>query len=225
MPSIRRPTTSDVRAGLLLCFLSQVLLNTADASSYTVNIEARDEECFYVSYPPGASMMFGNYDQVDGAPSGPFSLVVMDVDKERVLFKSLKGSRVGTFKVNLKEGQKASICLQNGLLAPGRREKPHDGLERVVGFQFVVEPKDEGIGLQVQNGRLLKSSQELMRELSTLKSRHDYQRVREAKHREIVESTFSRLLWWIILESLVLVGVAAGQVMYLRRFLEKRRYI
>ena len=43
--------------------------------------------------------------------------------------------------------------------------------------------------------------------------------------REVTEETFSELLTWTIVEAVALVVVSFGQVLYFRRFLEKRRYM
>lgn len=66
-------------------------------------------------------------------------------------------------------------------------------------------------------------SEELRRRLKQLVQHHDYMRVRESSHRQITEKTFSDVLLWTLFEACVVVSVAIGQVMYFRRFLEKKR--
>jgi hypothetical protein len=168
----------------------------------------------------------------DGLSSDPLSLIIMDASNERILWRSRRGAKEGNFKVDLNENQKASFCLQNGLLTTGRGKKkqptnkPHpDGLERTVGFQFVVEPRSVVTEVFSQNSKLVKAATGLNRELMSLMSHHEYMRSREGTHRELVERIFSQLLVWAILESLAVIAVAAGQIIYFRRFLETRRYM
>jgi len=50
-------------------------------------------------------------------------------------------------------------------------------------------------------------------------------RVREQKHRDTAESTNGRVLWYSVIESMILVAVSAGQVYYLRKFFEVKRSV
>lgn len=49
--------------------------------------------------------------------------------------------------------------------------------------------------------------------------------VREATHRMTAKSTKSRIVWWSLLETVVLIGVCLFQVYYLKRFFEVKRGI
>jgi hypothetical protein len=81
-----------------------------------------------------------------------------------------------------------------------------------VGFEFTVEPKDENQELISQSDRIAQASRDLTRQIKNLYNHHTYMRTREAKHREVVEQTFSQLMIWIILEVCAVVLIAAGQV-------------
>lgn len=83
--------------------------------------------------------------------------------------------------------------------------RKHDGLDRTVGFQFSVEPNNEAKELLSQNERIIQATQDLTREITNLKNHHEFMRTREAKHREVVEQTFSQLMFWMILEAFTVV--------------------
>jgi hypothetical protein len=98
-----------------------------------------------------------------------------------------------------------------------------DGLNRYLSRGY--KPRDLSLEVATQNSKLIKAATMLNREPGTLMSRHEYMRSREGRHRELVEQIFSQLLVWAFLESVADIAVAAGQIMYFRRFLETRRYM
>ena len=200
-------------------------------AAYILNVPAKDEECLYVSAPKNAGTFFGNYDFLDDSSKAidVVSVVIMDANNHRILHRSRRGSNEGNFKVEVNPGQKLHMCVQNGIWSAGKRKtpqnRPHDGQERTVGLTFSFEPKNPAEELLNQNGRLVAATRGLIRELGRLKDHYTYMRAREAMHRETVEGTFSRLMNWTLLEGATVVSVAFGQIMYLRRFFEQRRYI
>lgn len=213
---------------LLLMIVGVSFCNAA----YIVNIPPKDEECFFVSSPKVAGTFFGNYDLLDDSSSrsaDAVSVVILDAKNQRILYRSRRGSNEGNFKVEVTSGQKLNICLQNGIWNAGKRKavqtRPHDGQDRTVGVQFSFEEKNPHVELNSQNGKLVRATRDLFRELGRLKDHYGYMRAREAKHRETVEGTFSQLMNWTCLQGLAVISVAAGQILYFRRFLEQRRYI
>lgn len=219
-------------ATLLLLIFST--LWTTTQSAYITSVAPKDEECFYIPAPLDGSLggtLHGNFDLLDdGVSPDPLSVVVIDIENENVLFRSRRRSREGIFKVNLKAEQWVNLCIQNGIVTAGRgrkttSDKKHDGLDRTVGFEFTVEPKNEAQDLMSQKDRITQASRDLTREVKNLYNHHEYMRAREARHREVVEQTFSRLMLWICLEVAAVILIAAGQIIYFRRFLERRRYI
>mmetsp|Transcript_60381 Transcript_60381/g.148161 ORF Transcript_60381/g.148161 Transcript_60381/m.148161 type:complete len:340 (-) Transcript_60381:215-1234(-) len=210
--------------------LSPFNLFSVDAA-LVASIPAKDEECYYIRPPTGKTgILYGNYDHLDDdLSSDVVSVVVIDYEEEHVLYRSRRRASEGHFKVKLKADQKVALCLQNGLTTAGRgrvsKQDLHDGKDRTIGFSFYVDIKDEAQELKEQNTRLVDASQDLTRQLGNLINHHEYMRTREANHRELVEATFSHLLIWVIVEAFAVVIIAGGQIMYLRRFLEKRRYM
>ena len=216
---------------ILQTLLSPFNLLAAVDAALVASIPAKDEECYYIRPPTGKTgILYGNYDHLDDdLSSDVVSVVVIDYEHEHVLYRSRRRASEGHFKVKLKADQKVALCLQNGLTTAGRgrvsKQDLHDGKDRTVGFSFYIDVKDEAQELKEQNTRLIDASQDLTRQLGNLINHHEYMRTREANHRELVEATFSQLLIWVIVEAFAVVIIAGGQIMYLRRFLEKRRYM
>lgn len=212
------------------CILSP-LTQIVDAA-YVTSVKAKDEECYAIHSPGNAGgILYGNFDLLDdNLSSEPVSVVIIDAKEEHVLFRSRRKSSEGVFRVHLKTDQKVNLCLQNGLVTAGRgRKSPsakaHDGQDRLIGFTYIIEPKDEKAEIHAQQGKNIRAAGELTRALGNLINHHQFMRTREGKHREVVENTFSQLMWWLILEALIVIAIAGGQILYFRNFLERRRYL
>ena len=231
---------------LLLLLLQSVANIPCTHAAYIVTVPPKDEECFFMSSPKLPGTFFGNYDMLDDDYTADASsitsqnnipesvtVVITEIVKHRVLHRSRRGTRGGNFKVDVIPGQKVRICVQNGIiLGTGgssfgkKQRKPiPDDVERTVGFQFSFEERNVHLELQAQNGKLVVATRTLIRELNRVIDHYGYMRAREAKHRETVEGTFSQLMNWTLLQGVAVIVVAAGQILYFRRFLEQRRYI
>jgi len=231
------PTRSSRRSTAFLALLAIVSCITISFgqivdAAYIVSIPEKQEECFVIASPGAAGgTLFGNFDYLnDEISAEPLSVVIIDNKEEHVLFRSRRRATEGAFRINLKPDQKVNLCLQNGIVTAGRGRKTpsarkHDGEIRVVGFEFTVDVKDENAEAHSQHQRNEKSAYELKRALSNLINHHQYMRTREGKHREVVETTFSQLMWWAVAEGISVVVIAGLQILYLRNFLERRRYM
>ena len=120
-----------------------------------------------------------------------------------------------------------------------------DGLDRAVGWALRVRSADaharwmrEKDGVAEDGARtkeksesekkaesLLELGGDLIDALENMADHQAYLREREAAHRALAEETFSAVFFWTVIEALVLLTVAGGQILYLRRFIEKRRYL
>lgn len=58
--------------------------------------------------------------------------------------------------------------------------------------------------------------------LGLIQNQQKHLRTREREHRDTAEKANSRVLWWSLLEILILVGISVLQVYYLKRFFETR---
>jgi len=217
---------------LLLLLLSMITLPISKAS-FIIQVPPRDEECFSIHvHATSGSTLFGNYDQLnDDVTADPLTILVLDRQNDRILHRSRRASKEGTFKVSLKPSQHVQLCIQNGILnvrgrsKTGRVSRHNDDAVRRVGLQFQVVPRDENEELQQQNDKNIRQATNLQQQLDTLKNHHEYMRMREAIHRSTVEETFTQVLVWALLRGVMVVVVAVVQIAYLRRFVEVRRYI
>ena len=232
--TIGRPSSLASFASLLsfLLLLSQHLQPCS--GSFVLTVPPLEEECFIIrAHSQRASILTGNFDVLDDTlPADPVSVVIMDTSNDRMRYRSPRLATEGTFKVNLDAKQRMAICVQNGirrLRTPSRgtvKDQKHiDDLDRNVGLEFLVEPRNEHVELKNANSKLMDAATGLRQKLRDLRSHHVYMKSREGKHRRIAEKTFSQLLVWCLMEAVIIILIAVGQIMYFRRFLEKRRYM
>jgi len=169
----------------------------------------------------------GNFDCLDDKLSpDPISVALYD-SQFTALWQSKPGESEGIFS-HLGSGRH-QLCISNGIESGDDIYGMYDGLSRTVGFSIRVvplQPGEEGEGPGAENtSRLIEMSSSLMTWLSSMLDHQDYMRNREAVHRDLTEATFRRVVRWTLLEAFVLVLVSSGQVIYLKKFFEQRRYL
>ena len=144
---------------------------------------------------------------------------------EQILWSSHITDTEGMFEVTTQVGGKHRLCLENGKHFKG------DGLDRHIGWAIRVRKQARALGEnmigpdQERALKLVNWAEDLGEEWETLLDHYGYLRDREATHAILSTSIISRVIRWTILEGLTLLLIALAQVMYLRKFFEKRRYL
>ena len=154
------------------------------------------------------------------------------------------------FMLCIKNGfglHKGRLARSDGEMDDDDETGGRDGLDRTVGWALRVRSVDaHAQWMREKDGKttgdadnrnkeksesekkaeaLLELGGDLIDALENMADHQSYLREREAAHRVLAEETFSAVLFWTIVEALVLASVAGGQIFYLRRFIEKRRYL
>jgi len=205
--------------------LSLTAVPTTDAS-IVITVPWKDEECYVFRTPLGPESSFtvsGNFDLLDDSLDGtPITVVVLN-EELRLLYRSPYGVSESTFELpNIPMNSRLSLCFQNGTTR--RSKQRDDNFDRTLGFEIRMTPTlvvENEIPLETK--RLLEEAESLQTKLYDLLNHQDYLRDRESIHRELTETTFSRLVRWTMAEAICLVLVAVAQVVYLRKFFETRR--
>lgn len=213
-------------------FLSTIVIlqycGVADGVLSTV-IDNGEEECFVVRAPAGeSSMISGNFDCLDDElPPDPIGVILYD-NKMTPVWRSQKGAAEGTF--SLYGTGKYELCIQNGNIGSDDYYAPKDGNDREVGFAIHVVPPSRGLENEAGpddrlTSNLLEMSNKLMAGLHTMSDHQEYMKERENKHTILADTTFDRVVQWTMLEAIVLALIACGQVLYLKKFFEQKRYL
>ena len=143
---------------------------------------------------------------------------------EKVLWSSHLGASEGTFEITIEEGGLHRFCLENG------KHFTSDKLDRTLGWAVRVRGPsrslDEEAGPDSQRAQLLvESASELQEEWETLLDHYSFLRTREGVHKQLTDAIMGRVVRWTVFEGLTLALIAAGQILYLRKFMETRRYL
>eukprot|EP00127_Corallochytrium_limacisporum_P005208 Clim_evm25s201 gene=Clim_evmTU25s201 len=178
---------------------------------FIIDVDAHDVECFFVQCQPRDKITL-TYEVMEG---GFLDIDVSAFDpSDTQLHKSQRQSS-GRVSLSARKDGRYKFCLGNEMSTR---------TVKTVKFDLTrsrIEPpeplKDE------QQNRLLQMVTELNEKLITIKHEQEYLEVREKIHREISDSTNSRVVMWSFFEALVIVAMTAGQIWYLRRFFENKR--
>ncbi|NWX96346.1 TMD11 protein, partial [Nothoprocta ornata] len=191
----------------------------------------REEKCI-IEDVPSDTLVIGNYkvqqwdihqqDFLESAPGlGMFVTVTAPTDE--VLLKKLYGPQA-TFSFTSYMSGEHIICLQSNstrLMAfAGSKLRIH--LDIRVGEHFldevVAQAKDKVNEVSVKLGHLLEQIHHISRE-------QNYEREREENFRKTSEETNSNILWWAILQTLILISVGIWQIKSLKDFFIAKKLV
>lgn len=197
------------------CWLDDPPTKNTNTNSTTITTNANQ--------PPRA-LRSGDFDLLDDDLSSTPISARLESD-EKILWSSHSTDTEGIFEVTTHVGGKHRLCLENG------KHFKDDGLQRHIGWAIRVRKQaralqEDVIGPDQERAlELVNWAEALGEEWESLLDHYGYLRDRETTHTVMSASIMSRVVRWTILEGLSLFLIAFCQVMYLRKFFEKRRYL
>eukprot|EP00035_Acanthoeca_spectabilis_P020570 m.433593 g.433593 ORF g.433593 m.433593 type:complete len:222 (-) comp17592_c0_seq1:72-737(-) len=179
------------------------------ARSFGVKVDAHEEECFHddlqVGTKVGVSFQVaeGGFLDIDVMITGPDNKVIYSGERESDGKYTFSAHMDGRYR----------YCFNN---------KMSSVTPKLVVFTVNIgkpqnEPDTEEDG---KHDRLHDMIRELSEALFNVKREQSLMEVRDHTHRQINESTNSRVVWWSMVEFGVLILMSVGQVYYLNRFFE-----
>ncbi|NWT50210.1 TMD11 protein, partial [Erythrocercus mccallii] len=199
------------------------------------HIGEREEKCI-IEDIPSDTLVVGNYkvqcwdihkhDFLESAPGlGMFVTVTSpsDISKLQVLLSKLYGPQ-GTFSFTSYLSGEHIICFQSNstrfAVIAGSKLRIH--LDIRVGEHFLdestIQAKDKVNEVNVRLEHLIEQIHHVTRE-------QDYEREREEKFRKTSEETNSNILWWAIVQTLILISVGIWQIKSLRDFFISKKLV
>jgi len=200
-----------------ILLLSTCLLLFVDRSqSLTLQVEPKVAECFYEQVPVNTEMTL--YYQVVRGGLLDIKLTV-ESPSGQLLYETLHFEEEddGIYDFIPKEQGHYKFCFSNEMSR---------WTAKVVSFYLIKDEDEEPSKPLPASTEDLDPVENSIHKLSTemgilLRHQHFF-RGREAQHREIIETTTTRIVWVTLLESIVLIGMNLGQIYYLRRAFEVR---
>ncbi|KAG0050132.1 hypothetical protein BGZ89_003964 [Linnemannia elongata] len=200
--------------------LSALLFSSiVDATALTYNVGAHERACFYVwADVPKKKLAF--YFAVQSGGSFDIDVDVRDPNQKQML--SLEKERQGDYVFTANEIGEYSFCFSNDMSTFA---------EKVVDFEITIEnekrasqdEKEKGKGPQAQTDAMDESLFRLMGELGRVDRMQKHFRTRENRNFSTVISTESRIFWFSLVESMMIVGMAMVQVYVVRTFFSGSR--
>ncbi|CAI7589014.1 unnamed protein product [Penicillium crustosum] len=193
------------------------LVSSVTATALTYRLEANEKACFFTNVDQNnAKVAFyfavqsgGSFD-VDYSVTAPGGKIVLDGTKERQ----------GDFVFTAQSVGEYTFCFNNEMSTFA---------EKMVDFEIAVEneqraqlPSRQGASPE-QTSSLEESIYKLSAQLSTVSRNQKYFRTRENRNFSTVRSTERRIFNFSVIESLMMVSMAALQVFVVRFFFQGAR--
>uniref|UniRef100_A0A3Q3Q338 GOLD domain-containing protein n=1 Tax=Monopterus albus TaxID=43700 RepID=A0A3Q3Q338_MONAL len=210
------------------CVLSVLLLNVfcSFVSSLYFHIGETEKKCF-IEEIPDETMIIGNYrtqlydkqaEEYLPATQGLGMFVEVKDPDDKVILSRQYGSE-GRFTFTSHTPGEHQICLHSNSskfsLFAGGMLRVH--LDIQVGEHAnnyaEIAAKDKLTELQLRVRQLVEQVDQIQKE-------QNYQRYREERFRQTSESTNQRVLWWSIVQTLILVAIGIWQMRHLKSFFE-----
>nr|ALS04489.1 transmembrane emp24 domain-containing protein 2 isoform X2 [Acartia pacifica] len=197
-------------------YISAIVLSflVDTTSSYFVTVDAHAEECFFDKVKAGTKMglMFevaeGGFLDIDVKIVGPDGKTIHQGERESNGKYTFAAHMDGTYQ----------YCFGNQMstMTP-----------KIVMFNMDIgeAPTESSTDSEGNTNKLEDMIRELSTALTGVKHEQEYMQVRDRIHRNINESTNSRVVMWSFFEAMVLVAMTVGQIFYLKRFFEVRRVV
>jgi len=190
------------------------LLQVTFADKMTIQIEPKKSECFFFDASAGQTMQLSFFVTRGGLLD--IDLKVNGPDNQQLYAGLIFESSVQVFTAS--RAWAYEFCFSNAMA----RWTP-----KIISFELKVDLESE------KKDPLSKSSLDPIEQtinrirdsLDQIQKDQKYLRIREQKHRDTAESTNSRVLWFSIFESSILLGLTLGQVFYLRKVFDTKRPI
>ncbi|TPX35994.1 hypothetical protein SmJEL517_g01856 [Synchytrium microbalum] len=162
-----------------------------------------DKQCFFESLKRGDRLDLSYQVAEGGNLDIDFWIITED---NRLVFNANKEA-TATYGFNAERDGRFEYCFSNQMTSVA---------DKLV--SFTVQGPDEQIRLQQKMGQTEEVAEPLQKEIEHLanglravRDEQSYMVARERAHRYTAESTNSRVMWWSLFESIMLIGVCLWQ--------------
>lgn len=177
--------------------------------AHTIDLQPHSEYCFYEDMHVGDEMTL-TY-QVSGG--GHLDVDTMLFNPSGNLLFEQRHKDTGTYDFTADADGRYKYCFSNKFSAVTDKTLSFN----VHGVLYLTE--EEGL---IPAERELR---DLANNVQMFKDEQEYLTMRERVHRNTAESTNSRIKWWSIFQTILVVSVCAFQVYFVKRQFEVRRTI
>lgn len=198
---------------IILCSLATWLTLTPShlfVSCHLITIEPNQEECFHEKLQKGTKIKF-TFEVLDG---GSLDVDLSIKDPNNYVIHSEERHSSGKYTIEANQNGRHTYCFGN---------KMSSFAIKIV--MFNVEFTDAKIESDQEHDRLNDMVTELTGMVTGLKHEMEFLAARDTLHRRISEHINSRVGFWTIFETVLLLAVTVGQLYYIKNFFEVKRTI
>jgi len=206
----------------------QLLIPRANAN-FLIKLKSGEEECFVIRVPGKTpAYISGDFEWIDDLPADPTFVILQDGEFEPV-YESPDGAEEGYFS-HLGVGT-FHLCLSNGIFGGDDMVVGNaDGQTRQVAFNFRVREQAKEMSNSNKEGaddekttNIMKLSGDVLDAIEFLADHQSSWRAREANQKKLAKSTYRNVALWTLIEAFILVVISGSQVLYFRKFFERKR--
>jgi hypothetical protein len=210
----------------IACLLGIIFLPRTSNAVYFY-LEGNEPKCF-IEELPKETMVVCTYSteelsDVDGLfrenPNIGIQMTVEELSQQH-LVSTQKGSAKGHFTFTSSESGDHSICFSTNSTAWFTSSKTKLHLDVEIG-----EPTDHAQDHKETLSDLAQSVRELNTKVQEIRREQSFQREREAEFRDLSEMTNSRVVWWTILQLVVLGATCVWQMRHMRGFFVAKKLV
>lgn len=199
-----------MRAAILSILAITLLSVIFPSTALNIYVKPNDEECYFEELVKGEkfyaqyAVQSGGYLDIDVRVTGPNDQIVYEGEREKENSFQFKAQQDGKYK----------LCFTNSMsMVYGKT------------LSFVIYTGASLLSVDAaKSEHLTPLEQSIVTTSEGLLGIHDSQvflKYREIRHSQTLESTNSRVMWWSILELIMLISVSTFNIMYLRALFDK----
>ena len=178
--------------------------------SHIITLDPHQEECFHERLTKGTKVKF-YFEVIDG---GSLDIELSIKDPNGAVIHTEQGQSSGRYTIEANQDGAHTYCFGN---------KYSSAATKIL--MFNVEFHEAKKASDEESDRLQNMITELVALVTGVKHEMDFMAGRDALHRSIDEKTNSRVAMWSLMEIILVLVVAVGQIYYVKRFFEVRRRV
>jgi len=215
-----------VRCSVFAIFISvilSVLVANTSAALYFL-LEDGQTRCFLEEVPKD-TLVVGKYktEEVGSRTISKVGIKLTATEPGGALALQRDLGPEGRFAFTSQLGGEYKICFQtNGSSWFGAKQKLNVHLEMETG---VAATDYEEIAKTEHLTTLEISVRRLNDRIKDIRAEQNYQRNREITFRDTSESTNARVMWWSIIQTIILVGTGLWQITHLKNFFKTKKLV
>ncbi|KAK9763367.1 p24 complex component [Basidiobolus ranarum] len=196
--------------------LLSILYFLATVTGFSIYVQPKSAECFFEELKKDDKITISF--EVGGA--GHFAVDFQLTDPQGRVLQNLKDRPSGQVNIEVATPGKHVYCFQN---------EDSNMVENIVLWNIHGLEREQPLPEKENNdGELTLIEVEvakLTEGVNYIRDQQEYVVLREVDHRNTAESTNSRVKWWYVFQSGVLVAMCAFQIYYVKNFFESKQAI